>query len=72
MERAGHGHFQHGSLGHRRDVTMAWSADSVGQGWGINPDFGGMRLYETMLEAEPDLFIHCGDTIYAEGRCNPK
>ena len=50
-----------------RDVTIAWSADTVGQGWGLNPDFGGLRLYETMLKAEPDLFIHCGDTIYADG-----
>lgn len=50
-----------------RDVTIAWSADSVGQGWGINPEFGGLRLYETMLKTQPDLFIHCGDTIYADG-----
>ena len=50
-----------------RDVTLAWSADTVGQGWGINPAWGGLRLYETMLRSEPDLFIHCGDTIYADG-----
>jgi alkaline phosphatase D len=50
-----------------RDVTIAWSADTVGQGWGLNPTFGGLRLYETMLNAQPDLFIHCGDTIYADG-----
>jgi alkaline phosphatase D len=48
-------------------VTLAWSADTVGQGWGINPEWGGLRLYETMRAAEPDLFIHCGDTIYADG-----
>ena len=50
----------------RRDVTLAWSADTVGQGWGINPEWGGLRLYETMRRAEPDVFIHCGDTIYAD------
>jgi alkaline phosphatase D len=50
-----------------RSVTLAWSADTVGQGWGINPDWGGLRLYETMRRAEPDVFIHCGDTIYADG-----
>jgi alkaline phosphatase D len=50
----------------RRDVTIAWSADTVGQGWGINTAWGGLRLYETMRRAEPDLFIHCGDTIYAD------
>jgi alkaline phosphatase D len=49
-----------------RDVTIAWSADTVGQGWGINREWGGLRLYETMLRAEPDVFIHCGDTIYAD------
>ncbi|HXG69846.1 MAG TPA: alkaline phosphatase D family protein, partial [Gemmatimonadaceae bacterium] len=49
-----------------RDVTIAWSGDTVGQGWGINPDFGGLKLYETMRAAEPDVFIHCGDTIYAD------
>jgi alkaline phosphatase D len=50
-----------------RDLTFAWSADTVGQGWGINPDWGGMRMYETMRRARPDFFIHCGDTIYADG-----
>jgi alkaline phosphatase D len=49
-----------------RDVTVAWSADTVGQGWGINPDWGGLRLYETMRHAEPDVFINVGDTIYAD------
>ncbi len=49
-----------------RDVTIAWSADTVGQGWGINPDWGGLRLYETMRAAEPDVFINAGDTIYAD------
>lgn len=49
-----------------RDITLAWSADTVGQGWGINPEWGGFRLYETMRRAQPDVFIHCGDTIYAD------
>jgi alkaline phosphatase D len=49
-----------------RDVTIAWSADTVGQGWGINPDWGGLRLYETMRRAEPDAFVNLGDTIYAD------
>jgi alkaline phosphatase D len=49
-----------------RDVTIAWSADTVGQGWGINPEWGGLRLYETMRRAEPDVFINVGDTIYAD------
>jgi alkaline phosphatase D len=48
-----------------RDVTLAWSADTVGQGWGIHPDLG-LPLYNTMLQVRPDVFIHCGDTIYAD------
>ena len=49
-----------------RSVTLAWSADTVGQGWGINPEWGGLRLYQTLRAAQPDVFIHCGDTIYAD------
>jgi len=49
-----------------RDVRFVWSGDTAGQGWGINPDFGGMRIYQTMREQQPDFFVHCGDTIYAD------
>ncbi|HVD91514.1 MAG TPA: alkaline phosphatase D family protein [Vicinamibacterales bacterium] len=49
-----------------RDITIAWSADTVGQGWGINPEWGGLRLYETMRRMQPDVFINVGDTIYAD------
>ncbi len=49
-----------------RDVTFAFSADSIGQGWGIDPARGGMRLYDAMRRAQPDVFIHLGDTIYAD------
>ena len=48
-------------------VRIAWSADVCGQGWGIDTARGGMRLFETMAAANPDLFIHVGDTIYADG-----
>ncbi|GHB05175.1 alkaline phosphatase D family protein [Modicisalibacter luteus] len=50
-----------------RNVRFVWSGDTVGQGWGINPDLGGMRIYETMRQVQPDFFIHSGDTIYADG-----
>lgn len=49
-----------------RTVTIAFSADTVGQGWGLNPDFGGLRLYDVMRRAQPDVFINLGDTIYAD------
>jgi len=50
----------------RRDLRFVWSGDTVGQGWGINPAFGGLRIYETMRRCEPDFFIHSGDTVYAD------
>jgi alkaline phosphatase D len=60
------GSFSTGPAAGGRDVTLAWSADTVGQGWGINEAFGGLKLYDTMRQVEPDLFVHCGDTIYAD------
>lgn len=62
---AGRGRSGSASLG-SRDVTLAWSADTVGQGWGINQEWGGLKLYETMRQSEPDVFINLGDTIYAD------
>jgi alkaline phosphatase D len=50
-----------------RDLRFVWSGDTVGQGFGINPDIGGMRIYEAMRLRLPDFFIHSGDTIYADG-----
>ena len=50
-----------------RDVKIVWTADTVGQGWGIDSAMGGMRLYETMRATGADVFVHTGDTIYADG-----
>jgi len=50
-----------------RNIRFLWSGDTAGQGWGINPDWGGMRIYKTMHNRQPDFFIHSGDTIYADG-----
>lgn len=49
-----------------RSLRFLWSGDTCGQGWGINPDIGGMRIFETMRRTKPDFFIHCGDSIYAD------
>lgn len=49
-----------------RDVTFLWGADTVGQGYGINSDMGGLRIYDTMAKTDADLFIHVGDTVYAD------
>lgn len=54
------------------DIGFAWSADTVGQGWGINPEWGGLRMYETMRQAAPDFFLHSGDTIYADNPLLPE
>src|SRR5262245_40572777 len=51
----------------RRSISFVWSGDTAGQGWGIDEAHGGMRTYATMLRNRPDFFIHCGDTIYADG-----
>jgi alkaline phosphatase D len=51
----------------RRDVSLTWSGDLAGQGWGINPELGGYRIFRAMAALEPDLFLCSGDTIYADG-----
>ncbi|BBG03640.1 MULTISPECIES: alkaline phosphatase D family protein [Pseudonocardia] len=48
-------------------VRIQWSGDVVGQGWGIDRDLGGMTIFSAMADREPDLFLHCGDTVYADG-----
>ncbi|MCZ0911106.1 alkaline phosphatase D family protein [Gordonia amicalis] len=50
-----------------RDITFQWSGDVAGQGWGINPDLGGMPIFATMADRNPHFFIHSGDAIYADG-----
>ena len=45
---------------------FTWGGDIAGQGYGINPDWGGYRLYEAMRKLQPDFFVHCGDHIYAD------
>ena len=55
-----------------RDVIVAFSGDSVGQGWGIDPARGGMRLTTTMRRRQPDVFVHLGDTIYADQPLQPQ
>ena len=51
----------------RSDVSFVWGGDVCGQGWGINPEFGGMKIYDAMRRVEPDFLIHSGDAIYADG-----
>jgi alkaline phosphatase D len=55
-----------------RDVSFTFSGDCVGQGWGIDPARGGIRLYDAMRTLQPDVFIHLGDTIYADQPLKPE
>jgi alkaline phosphatase D len=53
-------------------VRIAFSADTCGQGWGIDEARGGFKTYESMRLARPDLFVHLGDTIYADNPLAPE
>lgn len=56
----------------RRDVSFVWGGDVAGQGWGINPDDGGMVTFAAMRKHRPDFLLHSGDTIYADGVIPPR
>lgn len=50
----------------QRPIRVVWSGDMVGQGWGIDESRGGLRIYDALRRAEPDVFVHSGDNIYAD------
>ena len=56
----------------RESVRVAFSADTCGQGWGIDEARGGLKTYESMRLARPDVFVHLGDTIYADNPIVPE
>lgn len=60
------GHFRTAPGGHR-DVRFVWSGDLAGQGWGINPDIGGYRIFQAMAALDPDFFLCSGDLVYSDG-----
>ncbi|NMO57243.1 alkaline phosphatase [Actinoplanes sp. TBRC 11911] len=51
----------------RSDIRFVWTGDVAGQGWGIDPAYGGMKLFESMRRRKPDFLLHSGDTVYADG-----
>ncbi|MGZ8160175.1 MAG: alkaline phosphatase D family protein [Methylobacter sp.] len=59
------GHFH--TIGKRDDIRFVWGGDTAGQGWGINENFGGMKIYEAMRQVEPQFFIQSGDSVYSDG-----
>ena len=48
-------------------IRFVFSGDVAGQGWGINPDIGGMPIFAAMADRDPDFFLHLGDAVYADG-----
>ncbi|WP_106402323.1 alkaline phosphatase D family protein [Actinocorallia populi] len=52
--------------GKERNVRFVWGGDMAGQGWGINEDFGGYRIFNAMGELNPDFFLCSGDWAYAD------
>jgi len=50
----------------RRSIRFVWTGDTCGQGWGIDPDRGGLMGFEAMRRTRPDFLVHSGDTIYAD------
>ncbi|RLV48055.1 alkaline phosphatase [Nocardioides mangrovicus] len=50
----------------RSDVRFVWSGDLGGQGYGINPDIGGYRIFGAMGRLDPDFYLCNGDNVYAD------
>jgi alkaline phosphatase D len=51
----------------REDIRFVWTGDVVGQGWGIDPAYGGLKIFESMRRRHPDFMLHSGDTVYSDG-----
>ncbi len=49
------------------DVRFLWSGDVAGQGWGVNPSYGGFRIAHAMRARGADFFLCSGDNVYADG-----
>ena len=48
------------------DLRFCWGGDVAGQGFGIDPSRGGMRIFEAIRQTRPDFFLHSGDHVYAD------
>lgn len=47
-------------------LRVAWTGDTCGQGYGRNPEWGGLRGFAALRAAEPHLVVNSGDLIYAD------
>jgi alkaline phosphatase D len=45
---------------------IAWTGDTCGQGFGRNPEWGGLRGYAAIRDQSPAMWINSGDLIYAD------
>ncbi|NJC66507.1 alkaline phosphatase [Planosporangium flavigriseum] len=53
--------------GRNDGIRFVWTGDIAGQGYGINPEIGGMRIFRAMRDVKPDFYLCSGDNIYADG-----
>ena len=60
------GAFRTPARGRRRRCGSSGAATSAGRAGASTKAHGGMRTFASMRAAEPDLFIHSGDVIYAD------
>ena len=56
----------------KRSLRIGWGGDVAGQGFGIDVQRGGMRMFETLRQRDFDVFIHSGDHVYADGPLQPE
>ncbi|PPD22738.1 MAG: alkaline phosphatase [Methylomonas sp.] len=54
------------TIGKHDSIRFVWGGDIAGQGWGINPGFGGMKIYEAMRQTQPHFFLESGDSVYSD------
>ena len=47
-------------------LRFVWTGDTCGQGYGRNPELGGLVGYQKLREAQPAFFLHSGDLFYAD------
>ncbi len=52
--------------------TLAWSGDVCGQGFGIDEARGGLAALAAVHALGPDVFLHSGDAVYADGPLQPE
>jgi alkaline phosphatase D len=60
------------ALPHPTGFRFVWTGDTCGQGYGRNPEWGGLLGYKALREARPAFFLNSGDLIYADNPILPE